>query len=154
MLPVLPVCPVHQDREEALLGHPGGEEGEEVGGEGPGVLQGGVAEEAPEAVEAALGQGGEGGLLGEVGEGGAFGVGEEGGEEEGEVGAEGLSQGGEGLVDPGGDNLVEGVGGRHSFTTPLFDSPCQAPMEQTDESSATAWRSLSASLRSRVHPSV
>ncbi len=35
-----------------------GEAGEEMGGEGPEVFQGGVVKEAPEPVEAALGLGG------------------------------------------------------------------------------------------------
>ena len=58
---VLREGPVHDEGEGAVFGETTGEEGEEGFGEGPGVLQGGVMEEAPEAIEAALGQGGEGG---------------------------------------------------------------------------------------------
>lgn len=57
---VLREGPVHDEGEGAVFGETTGEEGEEGFGEGPGVLQGGVMEEAPEAIEAALGQGGEG----------------------------------------------------------------------------------------------
>ncbi|BCP67342.1 hypothetical protein TthHB5018_b22760 (plasmid) [Thermus thermophilus] len=119
---VLREGPVHDEGEGAVFGETRGEEGEEGFGEGPGVLQGGVMEEAPEAIEAALGQGGEGGSAGEVGEGGVQGSGEEGGQEEGEVGADGFPEGGEDLMDPEGDNLGKGVVGGTPYLPPLFSS--------------------------------
>ena len=79
------------------------------------------------AMEGAWGRGGGGGSAGEVGEGGVQGSGEEGGEEEGEVGANGFPEGGEGLMDPEGDNLGKGGGGRHTLLTPPLLFPCQAP---------------------------